>query len=262
MTPRTGFDAALKRAKNQLNLYELIHDTRQRSIRSDWSESFAEMMHWPKSENLVRVDGHNKNSVLIFREACDISRENFAHEYVSELLRSAVVSSVSALDRMLHDHIVKHCWKLLNQNEDAIPRKLRDLKVSALDARKALEKLRKDNNARPGTLIKAAIQERLHREYTFQSPDSVLVAAKILGVDDFWGKVANRMPGAPEKREVQAKLRGIATRRNQIVHEADLVRTNRHQPSLRPISHSDATEWVEWMEDFGTTVDDVVRASV
>lgn len=199
MTPKTGFSAALERAKHQLKLYELICDTRQRSIRSDWAASFRRTMRWPANEKIVRVDGSNSNSIMVFRESCGVSRKDFGHKYVSELLRNAVVASISALDRMLHDHVVKHSWKLLSYKEEQVPKKLGALGISALDVRKALEKLRRDNKSRPGNAIKSAIQERLHRDYTFQSPDGVLQAAQMLGINDFWGKVALEMPGHPEK---------------------------------------------------------------
>ena len=262
MTPHTGFTAALDRAQHLLRLYELICDTRQRSVRADWAAAFKRVMHWPAGNQIVRVDGKNKQSILVFKEECGIDRDHFAHEYLSELLRSALVASVSALDRMLHDQVVKHSWKLLSRKESEIPKKLKSLSLDALDARKALEHLRKDSSSRPGNIIKQAIQDKLHRDYTFQTPDSVLLATQLLGVEDFWGKVASKMHGSPPKNEVIAQLRETTMRRNRIVHEADLIRTNRHEPSLRPISFSDAERQVKWMEEFGNAVNEVIEENV
>ncbi len=262
MTPKTGFVAALERAKHLLRLYELVCDTRQRAVRADWAASFKRAMHWPANNQIVRVDGKDRQSILVFKEECGIDREHFAHEYLSELLRSALVAAVSALDRMLHDHVVKHCWKLLSRKEDEVPKKLKALSLSALDARKALEQLRKDPASRPGNIIKIAIQEKLHRDYTFQTPDSVLLASHMLGIKDFWGKVATKLPGNPSKEATIKQLREITKRRNQIVHEADLIRTNRRDPSLRPISFSDAERQVKWMEAFGGAVNDVIEENV
>ena len=245
-----------------LRLYELICDTRKYNVRKDWESTFKQVMHWPDKESIVRVDGKDKASILVLREKCNIGREQFAHDYVSELLRGAVVASVSALDRYLHDLIVKHSWKLLNRREEDIPKGLKSLNISTLDAKKALEHLRKNSASRPGHLIKQAVQERLHREYTFQNPDSVLAAAKMLGVEDFWSKVSAKMPGKPANGEVIKMLRKIAQRRNQIVHEADLIRTRRADAALRDISHSDAVAWVEWMEGFGSAIQEVVDQSV
>jgi len=262
MTPKKGFSIALERAKHLLKLYELICDTRQRAVRSDWAAEFKEMMHWPAGNEIVRIDGKDRQSVLVFREECGITRKHFAHDYLSELLRSAVVASVSALDRMLHDQIVKHSWKLLSKREAEIPKKLKLLSLSTLDAKKSLEHLRKNSTSRPGNIIKKAIQEKLHREYTFQTPDSILLAAKMLGIEDFWGKVASKMQGNPPKNEVIEQIRKITRRRNQIVHEADLIRTNRQEPSLRPITFAEAERQVKWMEEFGNAVNDVIEQNV
>lgn len=262
MTPKTGFDAALDRASHLIRLYELICDTRQRGVRADWASAFKNVMHWPAGEAVVRVDGKDGLSLLVFREAAGIDRNHFAHDYLSELLRSAVVASVSALDRLLHDYVVKFSWSLLTRKEEDIPKGLKNLPITALDARKALEQLRKDTKARPGNLVKSAIQEKLHRDFTFQTPDSVLQAAKMLGIDDFWEKVAANMQGGPAKQDVIDKLRIITQRRNQIVHEADLVRTNRQQPTLRGITFLEAKDWVDWMRSFGRAINDVVEQNV
>lgn len=262
MTPKAGFDSAHERAQHLIRLYELICDTRQRGVRSDWAREFKRVMHWPDGEQIVRVDGKDRQSVLVFRDSCGIDRNHFAHDYLSELLRSAIVASVSALDRLLHDLVVKHSWKLLTQPEEDIPKPLKTLPISAVDTRKAIEHLRKDPTARPGNLVKRAIQEKLHRDYTFQTPDSVLQAGKMLGIDDFWARVANKMHPRPSKKALIDRLRSITQRRNQIVHEADLVRTNRQQPSLRAITLTEARDHVDWMRRFGTAVDKVVEENV
>ncbi len=262
MTPKAGFNAALERAEHLLRLYELICDTRQRAVRGDWARAFKQLMHWPAGNHIVRIDGKDRQSLLVFREECGVERHHFAHEYLSELLRSAIVASVSALDRMLHDHVVKESWKLLSRKESKVPKKLKEMSLSALDARKAVEHLRRNSKARPGNIIKKAIQDRLHRDYTFQTPDSVLMAAQMLGVQDFWKKVAHKMPNTPPKEDVIKELRTITRRRNQIVHEADLIRTNRQQPLLRSISYSETSRMVNWMKEFGKAVNDVIEENV
>lgn len=262
MTPEAGFNTAIGRAVHLLRLYELICDTRQRGVRADWATSFKQVMHWPNGEQIVRVDGKDRQSILVFRESCGIDREHFAHNYLSELLRSALVASVSAIDRLLHDLVVKHSWKLLNRREDDIPNKLKTLPLTANDAKKAVEHLRRNSESRPGNLVKKAIQERLHRDFTFQTPDSILEASKMLGIEDFWGKIAEKLDGRPAKKDVLDTLREITKRRNQIVHEADLIRTSRRDAPLREIGHDQAERWVEWMKSFGVAAGEVVDENV
>jgi hypothetical protein len=103
----------------------------------------------------------------------------------------------------------------------------------------------------------------MHREYTFQRPDDVQKAAAMLGVKDFWSQVSARMPGAPAKDAVIEQLRIIAARRNQVVHEADIVKKAKAKSiTMRGINAATAAEWVRWMRDFVEAVDSVVSDTV
>jgi ribonuclease BN (tRNA processing enzyme) len=140
---------------------------------------------------------------------------------------------------------------------------LKKLSLPILATKNALEKLRGDPKARPGHLVKAALQTHLHRDHTFQRPDDVVKAAQMLGVKDFWGKVAEQMPGSPDKGKVIGILNTIANRRNQIVHEANMVRKTRAKKiTLREIARSTAQEWCDWSRLLVEAIDKVVDISV
>lgn len=257
------FDAAMARADHLMQLYDILRDSRARGIRSDWAKSFKAFMGWPAGEVIERVDGKDWNSMLILREAVGVDRSKFTHDYLSELLRAAIVAAVSALDRYVHDAVLQHCWSLLSRAEKDVPKELRNLAVPVLTTKRALEKQRAEPTSRPGHLVKAAIQEQLHKEHTFQKPDDISKAARMLGVTDFWGKVATEMPGPPQKAEVIEQLRQIANRRNLIVHEADLVRkTKAKQVTLRDIGRKEAEHWIDWIRHFVAAMERVVRAAV
>lgn len=263
MKPKDGFDAAIGRVNHLLRLYDVLCNTRSRNIRSDWADSFLDLMHWPSEEAIIRVDGKDKQSLLILRPSLGLDHRNFTHNYLSELLRSAVVATVSALDRYVHDLVLQHSWTLLRRPEESIPTELKKLSLPVLATKHALEKLRSDSNARPGHLVKAALQEHLHRDHTFQRPDDLLKAAKMLGVDDFWNKVVRAMPGTPDKQEVIKKLQDIVKRRNQIVHEADIHRkTKAKKITLRDISKDTADDWYEWTRQLVAAIDVVVESTV
>lgn len=263
MTPKDHFDVAMERADHLLRLYDLLHDTRSRRVRADWASKLIELMHWPKTEKIVRVDGKDRNSILILREAAGVDRDKFTHEYLSELLRATVVATVSALDRYMHDIVVHHSWALLNRSDEKIPKELKKLHIPVLSARHAVDRIRSDAKARPGVLVKEALRDQLHREFTFQRPDDVQKAALMLGVDDFWGNVAVAMPGEPKKDAVIRTLREIAQRRNQIVHEADIIRKAKAKTTtMRDISAKNALEWANWMRSFVAAVDSVVANAV
>jgi hypothetical protein len=201
--------------------------------------------------------------MLILREAAGVDRTKFTHEYLAELLRATVVATVSALDRYMHDIVVHHSWTLLKRAEEKIPKELKKLRISVVSARHAIDKIRSDATARPGVLVKEAVREYLHREYTFQRPDDVLKAAQMLGVEDFWRKVAQAMQGTPSKEDVMSTLRDIALRRNQIVHEADIVlKAKVKKVTMRDISAKKAGEWIKWMRSFVDAIDSVIATSV
>lgn len=253
----------MDRAEHLLDLYNLVHDTRSRGVRSDWATSFKETMHWPHGENIVRVDGHGQNSMLILRERLGIDRDRFTHNYASELLRSTVVTIISALDRFVHDLVVYYCWKVLNYSDDKIPKQMRKISIPVVETKRAVLKGRNDKNSRPGHIVKKAIQEHLHNNFTFQKPSDVIFAMQMLGVIDFWGMVAAKMSGSPSKEKVIEALSTITRRRNQIVHEADLVlRTKAQTINPRDISYTKIRIWTDWMKDFGQAVNKVVLDAV
>ncbi len=263
MKAKDGFDTAMNRARHLLELYDLLNDRRMRKVRSDWANRFKTLMHWPAGEEIVRVDGRDSNSMIVLRQAVGVDRRHFAHDYLSELLRASIVASVSALDRFMHDLVVDHSWGLLSRSEADVPKELAKLSVPVLETKRALEKLRADAKSRPGHIIKQAIQAELHRKFTFQKPDDVLTAGRMLGIEDFWRKVAGKMPGAPTHDDVIKKLRAIAMRRNQIVHEADLhLKTKAKIITLRDIAQRDADDWVRWINALGNAIDQVVADTV
>jgi len=259
VTPKDAFDFAIARARHQLTLYDILHDSRQRNIRRDWKERFCEFMRWPKSEKIVRVDGASKQSMLILRESVGLTRSEFAHEYLSEILRGVVTASVSALDRYIHDQVTDKSLQLLRRAEADVPKELRQIKVPLLTAKRSMEKLRGDSSARPGALLKAELREILHKEETFQSVASVEKGAKMLGIRDFWGRILAELPRFSSKGEVQEELRAVTHRRNQIVHEADLIIQERPRDTkLRDIGRSDAENALAFVEEFVFGVDRLV----
>ena len=254
------FDYSIESAHHFMTLYDILHDTRARRGRQDWMRKFKNLMHWPSGEKIIRIDGKDTNSVLLIRESVGIDRYHFTHEYTSELLRSALASAVASLDRYFHDLIALSSWKLLSHKDSDIPKALRNLRLPVGATKKALETLRKNRSARPGNLIKAEIQKVLHREHTFQSPSSLTSAAKMLGIDDFWRKVAKEMPNRTKSIDIQNKLREIAIRRNQIVHESDVIlKTSAKEIASRDIKRTDVQESLDYICSFISAVEIVVN---
>jgi hypothetical protein len=252
------FDYAFERAEHFLKLFDILHNSRQRKAPHPWKEKFARLMRWPVGEEFIRIDGKDKNSMLILRSSLGIGRKYFEEEFTGEILRSSVVASISALDKYMHSIVIEKSWAYLTGTND-IPNDLANLKVPLIATKKALDKLRRNKSARPGSQIKAEVQKMLHREFTFQSVAGINRGTKILGVKDFWKQIADRMPEGPHKAgDIQNQLKKVAQRRNKIVHEADIVRKiSAKSITQNSIDRAEAFELVYWVRDFVHAMDGV-----
>lgn len=257
MTAKSTFDLAIERSDHFLTIYDLLKNQRKRSARSDWSKKFKKFMSWPMKNPIMRVDG--KDSMLVLRSPKKgLTYDRFEHDYVSEMLRSAIVAAVSALDRYMHDLTVDRGWTLLSGSEKNIPKSLRDLCIPVLVTTKAMGALRKNIKSRPGSQVKKAMQDVLHKS-TFQGSSGIDESLGMLGVKDFWRNLAEEMPGNWDAKKLKKRLNGIVKRRNQIVHEADLERKiSAKKDTLRAIKRKESNDTVQWIIDFVAAVERIV----
>lgn len=257
MRPLVAFESAIARAERQVHLYEILHDTRKRNAKSPWPDDFKKLIggSWTgDSSTPVRVDGHNKKSILVFSGTLGVSRAWFSHDGLSDLLRCAISMAMSAIDRYMHDMVTQRAWSLLEGS--GIPDELREETIPIAVVRRALDNLRKRKSARPGNYIMSVFQERLHHR-PFQNPSDVLKAARMAGgPGEFWKTVGSKMDPTAKADEVIAKLRAIFVRRNQIVHEADMPRKRKgRKVTWREITSTEAKTIVEWCKGFIRAVD-------
>lgn len=262
LEPKDLFDHAMRRADHFLDLYDLVHNSRQRAIRSDWKSNFTSLMRWPKTEKIVRIDGKDKQSLLILRESAGLTREVFTHDYASELLRGAISAAVSALDRYMHEMVAKYFLKILNLPIESQSKEFRSICLPVNAVKRATDKLRADPAARPGNIIKEEVRKILHRDFTFQTSSSIQKAATILGVKDLWRKVAVAKNNGVQK-DIVDQLNAITRRRNQIVHEADLILQSRgREVKMRDITKQQALDVVIFMKDLVVALDKVIVAEM
>lgn len=255
VAPIDTFKFAQTRAEHFLALYNILHDQRRRKVRSDWATSFNSLMHWPRREKIVRVDGNQ--SILILREDLGINRTEFNHDYVSELLRASIAFSISAMDLFFHDSVVYWSWEMLRHAEDEIPKELKKVSLPILTTKRVVEQLRKNSKARPSEKIKKALQEVLH-EQTFQSSNNIKKAFDMLGIEDCWTKVAAEM--GMHKSDMLKTLNDSVRRRNKIVHEADIIlKTKAKRIDKRDISKTEVEAIVNFIRRFVEASDIVIN---
>jgi len=262
MNPYGAYTFAHDRAVYLVDLYDLLHNRRQRAARSDWVSSFKELMHWNQGDEVHRVDGDN--CILVMRNPSDWTMQHFAHDHLSELLRSAIVCGVSAMDRFFHDVVLDNSLKLLRRADADVPKTLREVKLSLIDADAAIAHALKGRangaRSRPRNTLKARLAEALH-QHTFQSSSGVEHAMGMLGLGKPWGDLSRHMQGSAE--DVKARLNGIVRRRNQIVHEGDLVRTARPQsPKMHDAVSATVRDDLDWLKSLVTNVNNRVQAEL
>ncbi|MCL6564986.1 MAG: hypothetical protein K6U09_01030 [Acidobacteriia bacterium] len=249
------FNSGRTRAEHLLKLSELLLNTRRRGMRADWARRFKALMHWPQKEQIDRVDG--PGAVLILREASGLKSKHFDEEYLNELLRAAYAGIVASLDRYCHEVVISRVVAQLSKSPKVASRELRQLRIPILAARKAILHARKPGT-RPMNLVRQALQEVLHREETFQRPDDIARGMKIIGVDNLWGKCAQRLGCQP--RDIAKRLNKIVDRRNRIVHEGDILRRKRGgKIAYHPIQATEVAGDIKWLSDLVNTIEDVVN---
>lgn len=248
MQPKHAYDHARDRALRLLALHNGLVNQRKRKIRRDWRESFCNLMHWPKKNDIHRIDG--KDALIVLRHNCTLTLKDFHADALQELLRSALVLCVSALDRYMHERIIKKIVVALKkrnpskeQTEFSIPAH------TAIHVAHRVVKARKKGEAvRPANEIRIAIQGILHKR-TFQSWRDLEDGFKLIGVSGLTGKLQNAYQLADIK-PIRDELNKIADRRNRIVHEADLVRHKRGgKARLHPISAAEVQKAIRFLDD-------------
>lgn len=259
MDPFRSFDAAMLRAEHLLKLYDLVCDSSRRDINSAWAADLKARIGWPPSSEISRIYGKDQKSLLVFQHSIGIDRSHFSHDYASELLRAALVASVSALDRCMHDIIVKYVWQAKDWFEDdKMPKELRDLNIPIQDVYAAVLKARTPGS-KPGALVRKVIQDQLGRR-SFQKPDDVDAALRTIGIKDVWNQLAKELKEGDGAKGARDRLHMIVSRRNQIVHEADLVpKIKSNIPTLRYVDPEETAEQIAWMRRLGGAIQTIVN---
>jgi hypothetical protein len=149
--------------------------------------------------------------------------------------------AISALDRYLHERVVK---RIINALRGSSPRRAQELLgIPAILALRVVEEIRRASLAgkkmRPANHLRNALQESLHTR-PFQSWREIEEAFELIGITGLSGKLQTAYK-VGDIRHIKSQLSNIVQRRNQIVHEGDLVR---HQRGGKPRVHAVTRKYV------------------
>jgi hypothetical protein len=175
-----------------------------------------------------------------------------------DLRRMAVVMAVAAIDSYMHAIVLR---RVSTVRKEELPKILRRVAIPfeelASLADTSLEARRAKRRARPWVQVKNTLQRCLLQE-TFQSFDQVGDALAMAGVEKGWSKVAAQL-GEPAD-SIKATLNALVHRRNQIVHEGDVMRASRpRRLRLNQIYHQTTKEEIDWVESLLDAVEAVVQ---
>jgi hypothetical protein len=208
MTPKAAFDNIIDRAEAMLQLYDAL-----------------------------RVTGGVST--------VPTNRLNSAQD---DLLRAALVQSVAALDRYVHDRITKSIVaayrnRPLNKEQAnfSIP-----VSIALKIANKVAAARASKTQIRPANVVRNAIQEVLHKR-PFQSWNEIEKAFALIGITGLKGHIQRNRGLANLDAEI-AHLSGLVRTRNLIVHEGHIRRHQRGgKATLLPITASEVRGGIQFL---------------
>jgi len=171
-----------------------------------------------------------------------------------DILRAAVVLEIAAVDSYFHDKILERLTPFLKSRKgQGLPGGLVDLLERKGGTRKVLGIMYKP---RPHRHIHTVVK-KAQADLTFQKPPKITNALKLIGVTDFWYKVARKMGRRASKDSVKERVGQYASRRDKIAHEGDRKRGG----SLNAIRRPYVRDCLNFFQRFIEAADAVIDTS-
>lgn len=142
-----------------------------------------------------------------------LNDKGFASNLISDLLRSELVYTVSALDRLVHDLVLSGVMDIFQSLRTETPA-FKNIGITVLNHSQL--KL----SANPVLEFRNIIIEK-HKYLAFQEPDKISNALSLINLEQHKWQVISSKLGITENA-CKTTLKNIIIRRNQIVHESDI----------------------------------------
>lgn len=177
------------------------------------------------------IDGAEKYLVMYYelRQLKQLGKRGALganNQYLLWLPRATVVSAVGALDAYIHDVLALHIPRLLADAATQISESLAALLGRVVSTRKTedvRDMLRFIRSTTGPQSLAQELREKICRFESYQAPDKVVGALKVLGIQDVLADAAGRWQGPQTTRDdIATRLDRYVKRRNQIAHETDL----------------------------------------
>lgn len=164
---------------------------------------------------------------------------------ISNIQRSCIVLSVSAIDYLIHELTIIGMCEIYNGAREITP-KYNSHNVS-------LGFMHAISSTPPLITFESEIRRSLGWQ-TFQRPDKIKEAIALFSVVQLWQQVAITMCDA--ESNVKNQLNLIVDRRNMIAHEADIEPIFKTKRLIRDI---DVSTTIDFIETVGATIFNLVR---
>ncbi len=171
---------------------------------------------------------------------------SFNSSDLEDLLRSQVVYSVSAFDKLVHDLTLAGMLEILN-NQRAPTAKYLQFPIT-VNIYNQLGSMSTE------ILFKSHIQQS-HKHLSFQDPDKVSEALSLFWDEEHkWQKIATHL--SKDQKNLKIELKNIVFRRNQIVHESDIELST---GNTQRVERVDARRSVDFIKNLGESIYDLVK---
>lgn len=182
-------------------------------------------------------------------------KKNFESLDLSDILRAQQVYAVSALDKLIHELVrigMLHSFlgvRVKTSKFNNFPISLEThLKIQEIQKQSSLLSLET-----PEYFFEQEIIVK-HKHLSFQDPEKIADALSFIWEEkQKWQKIANHL--ALSEDVVKKTLKNIVSRRNQIVHEADI---DLQTDSRNIIEASDVKYSVEFIDKLGLSIFELV----
>ncbi|EQM79113.1 HEPN domain-containing protein [Stutzerimonas stutzeri] len=165
-----------------------------------------------------------------------------------DLLRSKIVYAVSAFDKLMHDLIRIGMVEIFNGARAATPKySMEPIQMHVVQQLSSV-------TPPPSFVFESAIRAKL-KILSFQDPDKIADGLSYIWAESQkWQKIAAAI-GAEEKA-LRTTLKLVASRRNAIVHEADLDPITGVK---LPVSRDEAVDIVQLLKNLGEGIYNLVK---
>jgi len=158
---------------------------------------------------------------------------------ISDLYRSQIVLTVSALDHLIHEFVLEEMMETYNGRRTPSPAFNRfSIPISTVQG-----------SLPSSNVISSHIRQK-HSWLSFQDPDKIADATRLISDLKLWEEVAPSF--GLSSGDIKAQLKLIVDRRNKIAHESDLDPSN---PGVKwPISTTDVRDVIDFIEKVGNEI--------